>query len=86
MLPLFSQMSDSPIQLSQVHTEAAANVNDNVSISVTGKIWSAQNGKLLNSTKHDWLIELWFYVPLHTKQVISEMFPQANLLAWYQKN
>jgi len=28
-----------------------------------------------------WLIELRFYVPLNTKQVISEMFFQANLLA-----
>jgi len=33
----------------------------------------------------DWLIELWFYVPLDTKQVISETFLQANLLAWYGK-
>jgi len=32
-----------------------------------------------------WLIELWFYVPLDTKQVISETFPQASLLAWYGK-
>ena len=29
--------------------------------------------------------ELWFYVPLDTKQVISETFPQVNLLAWYGK-
>ena len=28
----------------------------------------------------DW-IQLWFYVPLDTKQVIPERFPQANLLA-----
>jgi len=34
----------------------------------------------------DWLTELWFYILLDTKQVISEMFPQANLLAWYGKN
>jgi len=40
----------------------------------------------------DWLTELRFYIPLDTKQVISEMFhkpiswlPQANLLAWYGK-
>jgi len=30
----------------------------------------------------DWLIELWFYVPLNT---FSETFPQADLLAWYGK-
>jgi len=30
--------------------------------------------------------ELWFYVPLDTKQVISETFPRANLLAWCGKN
>ena len=30
--------------------------------------------------------ELWFYVPLDTKKVISESFPRpANLLAWYGK-
>jgi len=29
--------------------------------------------------------ELWFYVPLDTKQVISETFAQVNLLAWYGK-
>jgi len=34
----------------------------------------------------DSLIELWFHVPLDTKQVISETFPQANLLAWRGKN
>jgi len=28
---------------------------------------------------------LWFYVPLDTKEVILETFPQANLLAWYRK-
>ena len=27
------------------------------------------------------LIELWFYVPLDTKQVSSETFPQAKLFA-----
>ena len=27
-----------------------------------------------------------FYVPLDTKQVISETFPRANLLDWYGKN
>jgi len=32
----------------------------------------------------DRLTEL-FYVPLDTKQVISETLPQANLLAWYGK-
>jgi len=26
-----------------------------------------------------------FYVPLNTKWGISEMFPQASLLAWYGK-
>jgi len=31
------------------------------------------------------LIELKFYVQLHTKQVILETFSQANLLAWYGK-
>ena len=34
----------------------------------------------------DALIELWFHVPVDTKQVISETFPQANLFAWYGKN
>jgi len=29
---------------------------------------------------------LWVYVPLNTKYLISETFPQANLLAWYKKN
>ena len=33
----------------------------------------------------DWLTELWFYVPLDTKYVISRDVPQANLLAWYGK-
>jgi len=33
----------------------------------------------------DWQIEFWFYVPLDTKQVISETFPQANLMAWHGK-
>jgi len=33
----------------------------------------------------DWLIESWLYVPLDTEQVISETFPQANLLARYGK-
>jgi len=28
---------------------------------------------------------LWFYVQIDTKWVISETFPQANLLAWYGK-
>jgi len=28
--------------------------------------------------------QLWFYVPLDTKEVILETFPQANLLASYQ--
>jgi len=32
-----------------------------------------------------WLTELRFYVPLDTKQVISETFFIANLLAWYGK-
>jgi len=32
------------------------------------------------------LIELWFYGQLDTKWVVSETFPQANLLAWYGKN
>jgi len=31
------------------------------------------------------LFELWFYIPLDTKAVISETFPQANLLAWYER-
>ena len=31
------------------------------------------------------MTELWFYVPLDTKQVISEMFYRANPLAWYGK-
>ena len=30
----------------------------------------------------DWLIVLWFCVPLDTQWVISETFPLANLLAW----
>ena len=29
------------------------------------------------------MIELWFYVPLDTKLVISETFHQVNLLALY---
>jgi len=33
----------------------------------------------------DSLTELWFYVRLDTKQVISYTFPRANLLAWYGK-
>ena len=40
---------------------------------------SASTTKLLGN----WLIELKFYVPLNTKQVISEMFFTANLLAKY---
>jgi len=43
---------------------------------------SRVTGEAINS----WLIELWFYVPLDTKQVISETFLHANLLAWYGKN
>jgi len=31
------------------------------------------------------LTELRFHIPLDTKQVISETFPQAHLLAWYGK-
>jgi len=31
------------------------------------------------------LIELRFYVPLDTKQVVSETFFPGNLLAWYRK-
>jgi len=31
------------------------------------------------------LIDLWFYVPFDTKWVISETFPETNLLAWYGK-
>ena len=30
-------------------------------------------------------VELWFYVPLDTKYVISVMFTQANLLPWHGK-
>jgi len=37
------------------------------------------------SISADWLIDLWFYVTLDTKQVILETFPQANPLAWYGK-
>ena len=33
----------------------------------------------------DRLIELWFYVPLDTKMVISETFPQVSLFSWYTK-
>jgi len=31
----------------------------------------------------DWAV---VYVPLDTKQIMSETFHQANLLAWYGKN
>jgi len=34
----------------------------------------------------DWLTDLWFYIPIDTKQVILETFLRANLLAWYGKN
>jgi len=33
----------------------------------------------------DWLIELRFYIPLHTKIGHFRDVPQANLLAWYGK-
>ena len=39
-----------------------------------------------NCLESDWLIELWFYVPLDTKHIISETFPHAVLLAWYGRN
>jgi len=35
---------------------------------------------LLVKRMTDWLIELWFYVSLDTKQVILETFFSANLL------
>ena len=31
------------------------------------------------------LTEFWFYIPLNTKHVISETFPHASLLAWYEE-
>jgi len=50
--------------------------------------WQMENnGDSALSGLTDWLIELWFYVPLDIKQVISETFPlQADLLAWYGEN
>jgi len=39
-----------------------------------------------NMRRSPWRISyVWFHVQLHTKQVISEMFPLENLLAWYGK-
>ena len=49
----------------------------------THSTWSRRTE--YSTLETDWLIQLWFYVPLNTKWVISETFPQANLLAWYEK-
>ena len=35
--------------------------------------------------QHDWVTELRFYIPLDTKQVISEMLFPANLLFGIEK-
>jgi len=39
----------------------------------------------MRPTEPFWLTQFRFYVPLNTKEVISEMFllVSANLLAWY---
>jgi len=57
----------------QTHTMHCVNASYSKTYSVSIKLHSSQ------------LTELWFYFPLDTTYVISETFPQHNLLAWYGK-
>ena len=90
-----SQLPQRPVSFHQHTVVHIAVYNRTVSVSVTtlGKLFTPtcpdadaeQSSLLYMVSLIDRSIELWFYVPLDTKYVISETFPQANLLAWCGK-